>query len=303
MEITRFPAGRLFFVVNPRANNGRALMYWAAVRSELDSRGVSYQVAFSRDGDDVERLARQAACAGSTLVAGVGGDGTLSRVAGALAGTETVLGVLPAGTGNDFARFLKIPPAPAAACVVLLQGDDQPIDIGRYNGRIFLNVIGAGLDAAVVTEANRLKRIFGSLSYLAALVSQLLFYRPCTLKITMDERQVIIITRAWLVSVANGRYYGGGMEIAPQADSGDGLADVVVVGRMHRLKFLAAFPAVYSGKHISLPQVHFYRAGKVCVESDRSLPVHTDGDLTGSLPFCITMERQALRVRVPPRTR
>jgi YegS/Rv2252/BmrU family lipid kinase len=299
MEIANFPAGRLFFVINPRANNGRALQYWAAVRSELDSRGMSYRAAFSRDGDDVERLARQAVCEGSALVAGVGGDGTLSRVAGALAGTKTVLGVLPAGTGNDFARSLKIPPEPSAACAGLLHGEDQAIDIGRYNGRIFLNVTGAGLDAAVVAEANRLKRIFGSLSYLAALVSQLLFYRPCTLKITMDERQVI--TMAWLVSVANGRYYGGGMEIAPQADCGDGLADVIVVGQMHRLKFLTAFPAVYRGKHLSLPQVHFYRAGKVCVESDRPLPVHTDGDLTGSLPFCITMERQALRVRVPPR--
>jgi len=292
-------AGRLFFVVNPRANNGRAVNYWAAIRSELDARGVKYRGAFSRDADDVERLSRQAVCDGSMLVAGVGGDGTLSRVAGALAGTEAVLGVLPAGTGNDFARFLKIPREPGAACEVLLHGQDLPLDIGRYNGRSFLNVTGAGLDAAVVAEANRLKRYFGSLSYLAALLKQLLLYSPCALKITLDNRQ--ISTKAWLVSVANGRYYGGGMEIAPQADCADGLAEVVVVGQMHRLKFFTAFPAVYRGKHLSLPQVHLYRARKVCVEGERSLPVHTDGDLNGSLPFCITMEKQALRVRVPQR--
>lgn len=289
----------VFFIVNPRANNGRALPYWTAVRAELDTRGLEYRFAFSKDADDVERLARQAVSAGSELVVGVGGDGTLSRVAGALAGTATVLGVLPAGTGNDFARLLKIPSKPSAACEALLGGEDQPLDIGRCNGRFFLNVTGAGLDAAVVAEANRLKRLFGSLSYLAALVRQLLFYRPCMLRITLDDREVT--TKAWLVSVANGRYYGGGMQVAPQADSQDGLADVVVVGQMHRLKFLTAFPAVYTGKHVFLPQVHLYRARKVCVEGDLPLPVHTDGDLTGFLPFCVAMEKQALRVRVPPR--
>jgi YegS/Rv2252/BmrU family lipid kinase len=289
--------GRLFFIINPQANNGRAKRYWAAARSELEARGVDFRFAFSRDADDVGRLARQAVNEGCALVTGVGGDGTLSHVAGALAGTEAALGILPAGTGNDFARCLKFPLEPSAACEVLLHGKDRLLDLGRYNGRVFLNVTGAGLDAAVVADANRLKRYFGSLSYLVALVKQLLFYRPCTLKVTLDDQQ--FATRAWLVSIANGRYYGGGMKIAPQADCDDGLADVVVVGQMHRLKFLTTFPKVYAGKHVFMPQVHFYRAGRICVESNSSLPVHTDGDSAGLLPICVTMEKQVLRVRVP----
>ncbi|MCL5981003.1 MAG: diacylglycerol kinase family lipid kinase [Firmicutes bacterium] len=290
---------RPFFIVNPEANNGRALPHWEAVRVHLDSRGIKYDFAFSRDADDVERLAKEAAQSKGTLVVGVGGDGTLSRIASALVGSGAVLGVIPAGTGNDFARSFGIPLERAAACEVLLNGEDVPLDLGRYNGRFFLNVTGAGLDAAVVVDANRLKRFLGSLAYLAALVRQLATYRPCLLQITLDGQQ--IKEEAWLVSVANGRYYGGGMQVAPQADTGDGLADVIVVGRMPRLKFLYMFPKVYSGRHVLLPSVRVYRAKTVCVEGVRALPVHTDGDLTGHLPFCVTMERHAILLRVPPK--
>ncbi|MBS3886947.1 MAG: diacylglycerol kinase family lipid kinase [Dethiobacter sp.] len=291
-------AETLFFIVNPAANNGRARETWASLELWLNSEKIPYRVAFSQDGDDVERLSRRAAAEPGAVVVGVGGDGTLSRIADALVGTDAVLGIIPAGTGNDFARSFRIPVSPVEACAVLLRGLTVPLDVGRMNGRMFLNVVGAGLDAAVVVDANRLfKRFAGSLGYFLALLKQLIFFQPMEMEIRLDDN--IYRTKAWFVTVANACYYGSGMKVAPMADPQDGLADIVVVENIHRLQFLRLFPLVYSGRHVAHSAVKLFRGAQVTVVSKKPLFVHADGDLYGTTPLAIVMERHAVRLKVP----
>lgn len=291
-------AGALFFIVNPAAGNGKAQEIWATVRRGLEAEKIPYGVAFSQDGDDVEQLARQAAVVPGVIVAGVGGDGTLSRIADALVGTEAILGVIPAGTGNDFARTFQIPVDPEKACTVLLQGLTVLIDVGRLNGQIFINVVGVGLDAEVVADANRIfKKYAGSLGYFFALLKQLIFFRPTEMKIQVDNN--VFKTKAWFVAVANACYYGSGMKVAPSADPQDGLADVVVVGDVHRLQFLRLFPLVYSGRHVAHPAVRQFRGSRVAIDSKKPLYFHADGDLYGKTPLIAVMEKHAVRLKVP----
>jgi len=288
----------LFFIVNPAANNGRAREKWVTLERWLNSEKIPYRVAFSQDSDDVTRLSRQAATEPGAVVVGVGGDGTLSRIADALVGTEAILGVIPAGTGNDFARTFRIPANPVDACTVLLRGLTVPIDVGCLNGRMFLNVVGAGLDAAVVVDANRLfKRFAGSLGYFLSLLKQLMFFQPTEMEIRLDSN--VFRTKAWFVTVANACYYGSGMKVAPMSDPQDGLADVIVVENLHRFQFLRLFPLVYSGRHVAHSAVKQFRSSQVNVVSKKPLFVHADGDLYGTTPLTIVMHRHAVRLKVP----
>ncbi len=287
-----------FFIINPSANNGKAVQVWESVRAQLDAQRLEYKWAFSKDADDVEVLARSAASFPGTLVVGVGGDGTLQRIATAIVGSDAVLGIVPAGTGNDFARTMQIPMEAIAACNVLLHGQIIHVDLGRFNGRYFLNVLGTGLDAEVAAGANRrFKRFSGILGYMLSLLWQLIVYKPRQVQIVLDGEKMSC--QVWLVAVANACYYGGGMKVAPGADPGDGLADVVVVGKVSRLRFLQIFPRVYSGRHIAHPAVSVFRAASVEITADRVLAAQADGEPAGSTPISVKMERHAIRLRVP----
>lgn len=288
---------RVFFIINPAANNGKAVRVWEQVADHLAKAGIPYGFAYSRDEEDLARIARQAA-AEYQIVAGVGGDGTLSRIAGALVGTQACLGIIPAGTGNDFARVYAIPTDPAAACRIVCEGKQVSLDLGLCNGRFFYNIVGTGLDAEVAADANRIfKKISGSLSYLLALLRQLAVYRPRRVKLTVDGESRE--EKVWLVAVANGRYYGSGMKVAPDADPQDGLADIVIVGNIHRMLFLRLFPLVYKGLHIDHGAVRVLRGRTVRIEGDSPLPFHVDGDLAGTLPLHVTMIPAAVSVIVP----
>ncbi len=288
----------LFFIVNPNANNKKAPRVWEKLRAYLEEQKISFDFAFSRDADDVERLGREAARRAGTIVAAVGGDGTLSRLAGALAGTEAVMGIIPAGTGNDFARSLAIPADPIQACRVLLGGSTAAIDLGRFKRGCFLNVLGTGLDAEVALLANRrFKRFWGTAGYVLALFCQLAVFRPRKTRLVLDGEEISADT--WLVAVANGRYYGGGMKVAPDADCQDGMADVVVVASISKWEFLKIFPKVYRGLHVTHPGVRVLRATRVEIFSDLTTAIQADGEMDGRTPVTVIMERGALKVRVP----
>ena len=288
---------KYFFIINPTAKNGRVMTIWQQVASELENRIVSYDYAVSTSEENVSELAESAAKKGY-IVVGVGGDGTVSRIAGALVGKNAIFGLIPAGTGNDFARTFAIPKEPLAAVEVLLQGKTTPIDLGCINGRYFCNVIGAGLDAQVVEDANKVfKRFSGSLAYLLALMRQLFIYRPRRVKITMNDQKIYV--NAWLIAVANARYYGSGMMVAPQADPRDGYLDVVVVQNISLFHFLRLFPLVYKGLHINHGAVRKWRTMQLRVESEEPLAIQVDGELYGVTPFDLKVQPQAVRVIVP----
>ena len=233
----------------------------------------------------------------------VGGDGTVGDVAGALAGTQTTLTVIPAGTGNDFARSLGLSVRdPLRALGGLQLGRSMTIDVGVCTGsagtRRFVNVAGAGFDAAVNETANGLQLgLEGTTRYLVALAATLRRFEAMRFELVLDGSPLQI--DAMLVAVCNAPSYGGGMRVAPDARTDDGLFDVCIVEAMSRSTFVASFPKVYRGTHVRHPKVRMLRAATVELAADRGAHLFADGEDAGELPVSLTVEPSALLVTVP----
>jgi diacylglycerol kinase (ATP) len=292
-------------IVNPIAGNGKSMELWPEVRAYLSSLGLDFEERLTqRQGHAIE-LAREAVEAGARAVVAVGGDGTLHEVVnGVGVNSQVAIGLIPTGSGNDFLRSLGLQPGDwQQACRVIAAGCTALIDLGEVNGRKFINVAGAGLDAAVVDCANTWgKRVFGNkLGYIAALLRTLVQFQPAEATLHLDDQ--VVESKIWLIAVANGRFFGGGMRIAPDAAYDDGLFDICVVGRCSKLSFLTAFPRIYNGSHLAHPAVSMYRAARVEVKTARPVPIQTDGEVVATTPEKFRMYTGVLRVFVNQETR
>ncbi|MBX3119369.1 MAG: diacylglycerol kinase family lipid kinase [Fimbriimonadaceae bacterium] len=243
-------------------------------------------------------LAQSAIRQGYQRVIAVGGDGTLHEVANALVGAQTVLGLIPAGTGNDFARSAGIRGSLKELVEVAVSGEVKLIDVGKVNDRYFLNVAGCGFDAVVADRINKGYRYLrGTSAYVAAVLRTLAQYKAAQLTITTDTDTLQL--NAMLCAVANARFYGGGMMISPEAEMDDGLFDISVVKEIGKIGFLRAFPSVFKGTHVKHSKYVGLRAKRVKIESEKALPVLVDGELLGTTPVEFKIVPQALRIALP----
>jgi YegS/Rv2252/BmrU family lipid kinase len=285
---------RLQLIVNPRAGGGRGARVLPRYQQLLSEHDVITTV--TRDIAHADELAAGAVADGRTVVA-VGGDGLVGRVAGTVARAGGLLGVLPGGRGNDFARSLAIPADPAAAVSALVEGHERRIDLGHVDGRPYACIASVGFDSDVQEFALRTRLPLGGQVYTVGALRGVARWRPATFTLTEDgvERTVT----GWSVAVANTGTYGGGMRVAPDADPADGELDVVTTARTSRLRFLAAFPKVFTGTHVALPEVSVGRARTVRIEADRAFRVFADGDPIGTLPVTVGVLPSALRLLAP----
>ena len=246
---------RSLVVVNPVAGKGGAPRAWARAGHALSGDGIADWECVASEGiGHARELARAAATAGCERVVAVGGDGTVYEVANGLARSDTALGIVPTGTGNDTSRTLGIPSEPIAAARLALTGPIRTIDLGEAEtargSTYFVNVAGFGFDAEVTTRVNALpKLVGGTVPYVAAVLQTLWRFRAPSMRITPGDQ--IVQGRVFLVAVANGPTYGGGMRIAPDAVADDGLFDVCVVGDLSRWDVVRLIPELYSGRHRS----------------------------------------------------
>jgi diacylglycerol kinase (ATP) len=290
---------RALVVHNPTAGGGRAGRLAPRVVERL--RGDGAEVAQHRTLSlEDARLAACRAAGEVDAVVAVGGDGTVGACAAGLAdagpGARAALGVVPAGGGNDAARSLGLPADdPLAAAGLLTRLARRPADLATVAGRAYLNVAGAGFDSEVNRVANqRLRWARGRLRYVGAVLAELVVGRPATFELVLDGRAARL--QAWLVAVANGPSYGGGMRVAPAASLDDGLLEVVVIGEIGRLEFLRTFPQVFSGRHVEHPAVAVHRAARVDLDADRTLAVYADGEPAGTLPATFEVRPAAVTV-------
>jgi diacylglycerol kinase (ATP) len=204
--------------------------------------------------------------------------------------------VVPAGGGNDAARSLGLPADdPLAAAGLLIRLRRRPADLATVAGRAYLNVAGAGFDSEVNRVANqRLGWARGRPRYVGAVLAQLVVGRTARFELVLDGRAQRL--EGWLVAVANGPSYGGGMRVAPRASLADGLLDVVVIGAIGKLEFLRTFPKVFSGAHVEHPAVAVHRAARVDLDADRTLAVYADGEPAGTLPATFEVRPSAVTV-------
>jgi len=292
-----------------RQNQLRELMDVAVAEAASKGHTVSYQIIQTtvpgraiQTGEAVEGsgafLACKAVIDGANVVAAAGGDGTVGEVANGLIGTGVPLGVLPMGTGNDFARTIRLGTNLELAVQALVFGETRSVDLGKGPGGYFINIAGCGFDAEVAHRINHyFRRLRGTMAYLAAVIQTLASMKPTPITLTIDDVQRT--ETVMLCAIANAKTYGGGMRIAPNADISDGLFDIVLVGNIGKIEFLRAFPQVFKGTHTDHPKVTVLQGKHVRIESEHAMPVLADGEEIGSVPVEFQIVEGALKVLVP----
>jgi YegS/Rv2252/BmrU family lipid kinase len=288
----------LALLVNPASAHGHTLKLLPRLEQELDARRISFRVERTKGLEDgVERALR--AVEGGELPVVVSGDGLVGAVGGALAGSETPLGIVPGGRGNDLARVLGIPDEPEAAAAMLAARNTRRIDVGEVNGKRFLGIVSVGFDSEANRLANETGWLRGNLVYAYAGVRTLLGWKPARFTIRAGEERERFT--GYSVSVANSKAFGGGMFIAPDADLADGEFDVVTVGEVGKLRFLSNLPKVFKGTHVEEDEVRVFRASRLELSASRPFPVYADGEHLTDLPARLRVLPRALNVIVPPR--
>jgi YegS/Rv2252/BmrU family lipid kinase len=290
---------KVLLVHNPTAGGGRARRVVPEAAARLAAGGVEVDQHQTRSLTDARLAACEAAGSFDAVVA-VGGDGTVGACAAGLAdagpNARAALGVVPGGGGNDAARSLGLPADdPLAAAALLPRLRRRPADLAGVADRAYLNVAGAGFDSEVNRIANqRLGWAGNRPRYVGAVLAELVVGRTAQFRLSLDG--AVSEPRGWLVAVANGPSYGGGMLVAPEASLADGLLEVVVIADIGRLEFLRTFPKVFSGRHVEHPAVAVHRAVRVELAADRPLAVYADGEPAGTLPATFTVRRAAITV-------
>jgi YegS/Rv2252/BmrU family lipid kinase len=284
-------------ILNPSAGGGRASRALAGVQAELTRLGIEHHVARTHSLEHARELARAAALAGETAVA-FGGDGVIGAVADALKYSDGVLGVLPGGRGNDFARVLGIALEPKAACSVLAAGRVSELDLGEVDSRTFLSIASCGFDSDANRIANQTRLIHGSLVYTYGALRALIAWRPARFEVSVDGGEPHVLV-GYTVAAANSGAYGGGMLMAPNASVTDGRLDVVMVSHRSKLTFLRRLPTLFKGEHVRQREVQVVRGAEVRISADRPFTMYADGDPVAELPVTVRVLPSAVRVIVP----
>lgn len=276
------------FLVNPAAGGGAAPEAVVPVARRLRDLGAVVDVTYSPGPRSALALVEQAVGRGHVVVS-VGGDGMVASLAGPVSQLGGTLGLVPAGRGNDFARMLGIPEDREAQADLLLSATPRAVDLLAWSApgaerRLVAGSVYAGVDARAAEIVDRSRLLPTVLQYPVAAVRSLLTYRPGRYRLSVDGS--VTEHLAATVVVANSRYYGKGMQIAPAADVGDGLLDVVVIAAASRRTLVRALPAVYSGTHVGRPEVVQLRGARIELSGASSVPIPVggDGEALGTLP-------------------
>ncbi len=286
----------LTLLVNPSSAGGKTLKLLPRVEQALDARRAVFRVQPTKGLEHGAEQALRAIEAGEVPVA-MSGDGLLGAIGGAMAGSETPLGVIPGGRGNDLARVLGIPSEPERAVEVLFGGHSRRIDVGEVNGTRFLGIASVGFDSEANRRADETSFLRGALVYSYAALRTLLTWKPARFTIRVDEERLRL--SGYSVSVANSRAIGGGMYVAPDAELDDGEFDIVTVGEVGKLRFVGNLPKVFKGTHVEQDEVRVFRAPHLELSASKPFPVYADGEHLTDLPASLRVVPRALTV-LPP---
>ena len=294
----------VFVVFNPMSGKGRGATVVQPFLDALAAAGVAkVEHALTTRAGDEQALAETALARGFRRVVAVGGDGTWSNVANALlrAGASAQLGLVPAGTGCDLAKSLGVPGRDLQACArIVAAGRERTIDVGRIEDRYFLNVTGFGFDIAVIEQTWNVRWLRGHLLYLYCAVSQLFAYPGFPVHVQVDGSPPARLDLLMLV-IANAKVFGGGFQIAPEADLGDGRLDAVWFSNMGSAGRLGALVRLLRGTHGQMRQVVTARSGSFRLTFDVPPAYETDGEWNRarSAELTVTSVPAALRVLAP----
>lgn len=296
------------FLVNPASANGSTGKRWPEIARRAATRGLEGDTLFSERPGQLGGLAREAVHGGAKLLVVVGGDGSVNEVANGIYDLpEVEIAVIARGTGWDFIRTYGIPHAIDGAIEVALTGSARTVDLGRVSFRAwdgseaesyFANVASVGMSGAIAKRANETsKALGGKVSYLWATLAVFARWQSSEVRVSVGDE--IRGGRMHDVVVANGRAFGGGMKICPEAEPDDGLFDVLTIGDLTKRDLLTTLPKTFWGGHLPHPKAELLRGAVVTVDSDEPLPIELDGEQPGTTPVRFEIVPSALRVRVP----
>lgn len=280
------------FIVNPNARSGLGMKVWKDLDNILKNTNVLYDVYFTKYQRHATEITRNITSDGQEhIIVALGGDGTVNEVVNGIVNYDkTILGYIPIGSSNDFARGLALPKDPVETLNVILKVPHlHPMNIGelRYKNkkRRFAVSAGLGFDADICHEAvvSRLKYFLnklklGKLTYVGIALHRLFLTKPCTTKITLDQDKTLTFPSTYFVALMNNRYEGGGAKFCPKAKNDDDKLDVIVISNVPKLKVLMLFPTAFAGLHVYFKGVNIYTCKHIQICSERALPVHTDGE-------------------------
>ena len=307
-------------IVNPKSASGATRANWSAIASDLRTHFGPFSVAFTKAPGDGIDIARRAAGSGRQFIIACGGDGTVNEVANGilLSGAEAELGIFPSGTGGDFRRSIKMPQATRDAARALRYGRTEKIDVGKVTfvdhagdpaSRYFLNVSSFGLAASIIERVKGSTSLAwlpadtfrGRASFALSTLQEVAGLDTIAVKIRIDDGEEKTLGTINFC-VANARYFGGGMKIAPDAKLTDGLLDVVNIGDIRTAKIMLNAFTLYRGTHIDLPEVKCTLARRIearAADETTDIYIEIDGELPGKLPAGYEVVPNALRLRVP----
>ena len=268
----------LHIICNPTSGNGAGRIALQKTLEYLKNHDIHATVHETNRPLHAIELSKQAVQENADTVIAIGGDGTLHEVAQGLIGTKTALGIIPAGTGNDFIKTIHVPIDTQKALEVILTKTPKPVDTVRINDLLFINECGCGFDVMVLDFAEKAKKhVKGILPYLYGVIKTIFHFKDIPLTYSIDEsplqKQNILV-----LAVGNGRFIGGGIPIAPNAIDDDGLLDVLIINSMSKLRMLTVLPGLLKGKIQSFPETSHRYAQKLHVEGS-GLRINIDGEI------------------------
>ena len=286
---------RYEFILNPVAGNGFSRQVMEKTEMRLKEWKTVYRIHETSYPGEAKTIA--AALAGDpeiSAVVSVGGDGTASEVAAGLCGTGTSMGIIPAGTGNDFIKTVRIPKDPETALRFMIDRPPRTVDTGKINGDFFLNVCGTGFDVTVLECAEEKKKKYRGLTpYFLGLLQAIRVFEPVCLNIQLDGQQ---LEKELLVcSVANGKIIGGGIPICPAADVHDGKLDLVMIRNVPRWKIPFYLPGLMLSKDLMFKITEHMRTDKVTI-SGKGLKFNIDGEIRKMDQACFEIQPGSLRL-------
>ncbi|HEV7472498.1 MAG TPA: diacylglycerol kinase family protein [Pyrinomonadaceae bacterium] len=309
-------------IINPESAGGATRAAWPRIASELAARLGAFRPQFTAEPGQGIELAANAARKGTKLIIACGGDGTISEVANGILSVDSdaELGILPSGTGGDFRKTIGIPNRAAEAAGILRNGQTRLIDVGKvtftkddgeHESRYFLGIASFGMSAAVIARVKEAgpewlpakgpKWLTGRVAFGVAMVQTAAKTSATRVVVQLDDEPARHLTVANLC-IANARYFGGGMKIAPNAKLADGKFDVVSIGDLGAARILANAPRLYLGAHLSMSDVGHALATRVVARPanpDQVIEIEVDGEMSGRLPATFQILPRALRVRCP----
>ena len=290
-------AREIALLTNPTSGKGRGTRTAAIALPRLKEAGFHVRSLVGRDADEARDLARCCVEEGVESLVVVGGDGMVHLAVQELAGSETALGIIAAGTGNDVARYLDLPRSdPQRAADVVVGSRTRRIDLARTGAQYYVTVLASGFDSLVNERANAMRWPRGQMRYNLATLAELRVFQPLpyTLELDGEVRHV----EAMLVAVGNGPSFGGGLRITHGASIDDGLLDVVIIKTMSKPDLLRTYPKLFTGGHTRHRQYERHLVRTVTVAAP-GIVAYADGERIGALPLTVEVAPRALKVLVP----